>query len=136
MNGRCENVSRIDGHTDCKEITDCFRNTFHKVYASSNTESDNKLRYHFYTEYQAYLDVRGSDSLTQFYFSWEEMLAALGKIKSGKASRGFVKSQHVFLGSPKLAVHLNILFNGIVQHSFVPQEFLNGTIMIRMFYLP
>ena len=56
------------------------------------------------------------------------MIASLSKIKSGKATGGFVRSQHVFLGSPKFASHLNILFNGLVQHNYVPREFLNGTV--------
>ena len=56
------------------------------------------------------------------------MLTAIGKMKIGKASGGFVKSQHILFGSPKLAIHLNVLFNGLIQHSYVPQDFLNGTI--------
>ena len=52
------------------------------------------------------------------------MIASLSKIKSGKATGGFVRSQHVFLGSPKLTR----LFNGLVQHNYVPREFLNGTV--------
>ena len=56
------------------------------------------------------------------------MLTAFGKIKLGKASGGFVRGQHIFLGSPKLAVHLNILFNGLLQHSYVPHDFLVGTV--------
>ena len=31
-------------------------------------------------------------------------------------------------GSPKLAAHLHLLFNAFLQHSFVPSDFLRGTI--------
>ena len=41
---------------------------------------------------------------------------------------GRIKSQHIFLGSPKLSIHLNILFNGLLQHSYVPYDFLQGTV--------
>ena len=49
-------------------------------------------------------------------------------MKTGKASGGYIKSQHVFHGSPKLAVHLHILYNGLLQHSYVPRDFLSGTV--------
>ena len=35
---------------------------------------------------------------------------------------------HILYGSTKLAIHLHILFNAFIQHSFVPVDFLKGTI--------
>ena len=32
------------------------------------------------------------------------------------------------LGSPKLTIHLHLLFNTMIQHSYVPHEFLQGVI--------
>ena len=34
----------------------------------------------------------------------------------------------MFHGSPKFLIHLNILFNSLLNHGYVPQEFLNSTI--------
>ena len=39
-----------------------------------------------------------------------------------------MKAEHILYGSPKLAWHLHLLFNAMIQHCYVPQEFLNGII--------
>ena len=56
------------------------------------------------------------------------MLDVMSKLKTGKASASFVKAEHILNGSPKLAYHLHLLFNAMIQHSYVPYEFLNGVI--------
>ena len=56
------------------------------------------------------------------------MLDVMSKLKTGKASASFVKAEHILYGSPRLAYHLHILFNAMIQHSYVPYEFLNGVI--------
>ena len=50
------------------------------------------------------------------------------KMKLGKATAGFVRYEHILHGSPKLLFHLQILFNGLIQHGYVPQDFLSGVI--------
>ena len=51
-----------------------------------------------------------------------------GKLKLGKSSNSFITAEHILYGSPKLMVHLHILFNAFLQHSIVPGDFLKGTI--------
>ena len=128
LHKRDENVTRIDGHVDNSEISECFKSTFGKVYASVDGEKNERLKAHFHEAYTTYFDSHIHDDLSPHFFSWENMMAALGKVKMGKASGGFVRGHHIFLGSPKLAVHLNILFNGLLQHNYVPHDFLTGTI--------
>ena len=56
------------------------------------------------------------------------MLVVMSKLKLGKSSASFVKAEHLIYGSPKLAWHLHLLFNAMIQHSYVPVEFLSGVI--------
>ena len=56
------------------------------------------------------------------------MVTILSTLRTGKATSTFLKAEHVLLGSPKLAYHLHILFNAMIQHSYVPKEFLEGVI--------
>ena len=49
-------------------------------------------------------------------------------MKKGKATGSFVKPEHVLQGSPLLALHLHLLFNGLIQHEYVPHEFLSSVI--------
>ena len=127
-NANSENVCRIDGFVDEQQISNSFKNTFSNVYNAPKTEAHVNLDKRFCDAHNQYTKLHGNDDLGQFYFSWNDMIMSLSKLKLGKATGGFVRSQHVFLGSPKLAIHLNILFNGLVQHNYVPCEFLNGTV--------
>ena len=56
------------------------------------------------------------------------MLDLVTKIKVGKSSSGRCRPEHVFYGSPELLCHLHILFNGLMQHGYVPIDFLKGVI--------
>ena len=56
------------------------------------------------------------------------MLDLVERMKVGKATAGFVKYEHILLGSPKLLVHLHVLFNGLIQHGYVPHDFLSGVV--------
>ena len=52
----------------------------------------------------------------------------MGKLKPGKSSSGPVKPEHIFHGSDKLVLHLHLLFNAMIQHGIVVDDFLKGTI--------
>ena len=56
------------------------------------------------------------------------MLDIASKIKAGKATAGLLRPEHFLYGSPELLRHFQILFNGMIQHSYVPSAFLTGTI--------
>jgi len=49
---------------------------------------------------------------------------AIGKIKLNK-SPGFdnVSAEHLVYGGPALHIHLCLLFNAMMQHCYVPQDF-------------
>ena len=128
LNKRPANVSRIDGHADNVEIAESFRKTYTKVYDSIDMNAEAQLKDKFESLFDSYFQLHHHDMLSQNYFSWQDMLTAISKLKVGKASAGFVKSQHIFLGSPKLAIHLHLLYNGLLQYSYVPYDFLQGSV--------
>ena len=70
-----------------------------------------------------------NDSISNYFLSFDELSNALSKLKCDKASSTFVKTEHIFHGSPKLALHLQTFFNGCIQHSYVPQDFLTGLVV-------
>ena len=70
----------------------------------------------------------GYVSLTSFSKGNVVSIFIVSRLKTGKATASFVKPEHIIYGSPKLIVHLHLLFNAILQHSYVPNEFLNGVI--------
>ena len=68
------------------------------------------------------------DDVTHFFFSWQDMVDMLSKLKPGKSYAGSVRAEHIINGSPKLVAHLHILYNAMLQHSFVPTLLLRGKI--------
>ena len=57
------------------------------------------------------------------------MTTICGKLKAGKNYNSFIKAKHILYGSPKLVIHVHILFNGFLQHGIVPSDFLLGSIL-------
>ena len=52
----------------------------------------------------------------------------MAKLQPGKASGSFIKAEHILHGSPQLTIHLHLLFNSMIQHGYVPSDFLRGVI--------
>ena len=52
----------------------------------------------------------------------------ISKLRVGKSYAGSIRTEHVFYGSPKLVIHLHLLFNAMLQHSFIPTLLLRGNI--------
>ena len=61
-------------------------------------------------------------------FTWSDVVDAVFSLKLGKATSTFLKAEHIFCGSPELTCFLQLLFNGLLSHSYMPYEFLCGTI--------
>ena len=50
------------------------------------------------------------------------------QFNDGKASGSAIKAEHILYGTPLLVIHLQLLFNSMIQHSYVPTAFLKGVI--------
>ena len=120
--------SYIDGLNDDSDIANCFANNFKRVYETRNETQSSKLRADFLSMYETFSLKHKSDPVSPMMLSWSDMLTVVSKLKTGKASASFIKAEHLLNGSPKLIVHLHILFNAMILHSYVPTEFLNGVI--------
>ena len=116
----------IDGHVNHVEIAECFSENYSSVY--KGTDSNSKLKDQFDRSFPSYQEKHGNVNLNTFLFTWYDMLDAVNSLKVGKATSTFLKAEHIFCGSPELTVYLHLLFNGLLSHSYMPQEFLCGTI--------
>ena len=121
-------TSYIDGLNDDSDIANCFANSFRSVYEMRDETTAQSLKSDFLSLYDRYSREHKHDSIRPMLLSWADMLSVVSKLKTGKASASFVKAEHLLHGSPKLIVHLHILFNAMILHSYVPTEFLNGVI--------
>ena len=126
--GTNTNPSRINGFFKDEDIANCFADSFESVYKSNDPFCASSIKKRFDSLYASYKNEHAYDNISAYYFSWSDMLDVVSKLKSGKATASFMKYEHVLLGSPKLIIHLQILFNAIIQHGHVPHEFLSGLI--------
>ena len=115
----------INGFVDHDDIASTFADTYKKVY--SDSPSNDRLKNKFNDRFQEYCN-RSHGPINTWLFSWSEMLDAVFSMKIGKATGTFLKAEHLFYGSPKLLCHLHLLFNSLLVHSYLPFEFLCGTI--------
>ena len=120
--------SRIDGETDEQGIAEKFASHFEKVYSGSDNPVFASLKDKFSEVYSKYFSDHIDDDILPYFVSWSDMLNVAAKIKAGKSSAGALRPEHFLLGAPELLRHLQNLFNGMIQHSYVPTEFLHGTI--------
>ena len=121
-------VTRIEGETDPVNIADTFSRYFESVYGGHDTPEHLAMKNDFHDTFENYFITHVNDDISSFYLSWEEMIDVARHIKLGKATGGAIRPEHFIFGCPELFCHFQYLFNGIIQHGFVPIDFLNGTI--------
>ena len=121
-------VSRIGEAITEPDIASSFQTYFQNIYGDNDSEAHRNLNAEFCQRFPEYFGSRLHESISPFYLKWDDMLDITGKLKEGKSSNSFITAEHILHGSPKLIVHLHLLFNAFLQHSFVPADFLKGTI--------
>ena len=105
-----------------------FATNFRKAYDEANSDQARQLSREFSTVYSSYTEAHVFDDLFPHYLSWDDMIKVMSKLQAGKASGSSIKAEHILHGSPQLVVHLHLLFNSLIQHGYVPSEFLRGVI--------
>ena len=125
---KCPLVNRIGDSVTEPEISITFKNFFQQIFGADDSDSHRILRQKLENRFPEYLTMKHDDSLSPYFITWDDMIQISGKLKSGKASNSFIKAEHLLHGSPKIMVHLHILFNAFLQHGFVPSQFVLGTI--------
>ena len=127
----CSNgdVTRINGFVDKKKIADEFASVFQRVYSSNSVTASQNLESLFIDMYGCYCAERQSESISDYFLTWDDMMEAVAKLRLNKSTSSFLKAEHILNGSPQLIVHLQLLFNSMLQHSYVPLEFLSGVIV-------
>jgi len=121
-------VTRIDGVTDEINVANAFGNFFKNVYVQNDLNAHARMKRNFDTIFPDYYRLHVNNSIANCYLTWSDMLDIVGRLKTGKATAGFIKQEHIIYGSTELIAHMHISFNGMLQHGFVPTDFLKGII--------
>ena len=121
-------TTRINGKIDSTDIANEFATNFGMIYNEANSDQAKRLSDEFESIYANYYETHVNDDLETCYLSWENMETVMAKLQPGKASGSLIKAEHILHGSPHLVIHLQLLFNSMIQHGYVPSDFLRGVI--------
>ena len=105
-----------------------FSDYFSDVYRRNDASSHDDLRLEFEQIFPDYCSRHLHDDLSPYFFTWQDMVDMFSKLQTGKSYAGLIRAEHILQGSPKLSLHLHILFNAMLQQSFVPTLLLRGII--------
>ena len=128
LHGKQRDSPRINGKILSRDIANEFAMNFKKIYDDANSAQANVLSDKFDTVYQNCHSSHGMDDISREFLSWDDIVGVMSKLKPGKASGSFIKSEHILFGCPQLTIHLHLLFNSMIQHGYVPNDFLKGVI--------
>ena len=126
--GKDSLVTRVEGETTETGIAGAFCRHFQRVYSGGNSPQHQSLRDEFLLKFRNYEIERINDTISPYYVSWSDMTEVVKKIKPGKSSSGLIRPEHVLYGSPKLVIHLQLLYNAMIQHGMIVKDFCRGTI--------
>ena len=109
------------------EILPEFTNFYAKVFTTNTADSDHK----FQTELDSMLSVHmHSLSHSTPRIDIADLTTLIGCLKRCKAAGiDNIVNEHVLYAGQQLSVHLCMLFNALLAHSFVPNEFCKGIIV-------
>ena len=119
---------RINGKIDDTDIANEFAASFKRIYDEASSDQARQLTREFHTLYDDYTAAHVLDDISTNYLSWDNMVTVIARLQPGKSSGSSIKAEHILNGCPQLTIHLHLLFNSMIQHSYVPSEFLRGVI--------
>ena len=128
LHGKKQEGGRINGKIEDQDIANEFATNFRKIYDEANSDQAKLLSDSFDSLFRLYSNTHENDYLGPSYLSWANMVTIMSKLKAGKASGSSIKAEHILNGCPQLTIHLHLLFNSMIQHGYVPSDFLRGVI--------
>ena len=117
------NVSVIDSVSDDREIVKKFATYFQKCQNVKEDEPSSVM--------SVFADIIDkTDTVSDWFFNIEDVEKAVGSLKFGKASGADgITTEHLRYAHPSIVFHLKSLFNLILLHSYVPNDFGRGIIV-------
>ena len=122
--------SVVNGVTGKAEIAESFKGHFVKVSQPNNQQRVDQLNKEFQ---QAYSDAKESHSncdCSSYSFTLQNILDATFRMKKGKTADDHkINAEHFFDAPLTLFDRLQTLFNKMLTHGHVPQQFQSGAII-------
>ena len=122
--------SVVNGVTAKKDIANSFKSHFVNVSKPNSPQRVEQLNHKFQTEYEKAMASHSNCNCSSYHVTLECVLDATFKMKKGKtADDQGINAEHLFEAPLPLFDRITVLFNKMLLHGFVPQQFQRGTII-------
>ena len=120
----------VNGVSSKKEIADSFKEHFIKVSKPNNIQRVEHLEASFTEKYLKATNSHANCSCSSYQMSLQNILDAVFSMKKGKCGDDdSIHAEHFFNAPVSLLCRLQRLFNGMLMHECVPNQFQKGTIV-------
>ena len=118
----------VEGCSSDEAIADCFKTSFEKNSTPNNKENVERLNHLFASRYNEYVALHeNSCDCNSVSVTPLNIIDAAISMKKGKsADESNISAEHIHNAPLLLLQRLSILFNMMLQHSFVPHQFRLG----------
>ena len=115
----------LNGKCGVNAIVHEFTCYYSNIFKPNTADDDEKFRDE--VDYRLTNDFSSVHDTSVPLIDVSSLLDHMAKLKRGKtAGIDGIVNEHISFGGDCLAVHLSLLFNAMVRHSFVPAEFCHG----------
>ena len=116
--------------SDPEEIADSFKSHFVKISKPNNQQRVDQLDQQFQSAYNDKMESHMNCSCSTHKVTLENILDATFKLKKGKcADDSLISAEHFFNAPLSLFDRMQLLFDQMLRHGFVPSQFRSGTIV-------
>ena len=116
----------VEGSNSNGDIAQTFKDFFSRTCIPNNAAVHQAHKEEFLRDFSKYNIYEDTDNM----FSLEDIEQALSRLKKGKASGiDNISAEHLLYAHPCLVVSLKILFNLMLAHGFVPDDFGSGLLI-------
>ena len=120
----------IDGQSTAEGIAGAFQTAFEKNGKPNNQAKVDSLNAQFYEKYEAFCQSHTNCDCAHYNFTLEIMTDALYGMRQGKSpDNDGIHAEHFQNGPMILLIRLTSLFNVMLSHGFVPNQFRLGTMI-------
>ena len=122
--------SVVNGVTAHKDISDSFQSHFVKISKPNNQQRVESLENEFREKYSQVMATHDNCSCSSYRISENDVIDAILSMKKGKCcDDSYISAEHFFYAPLSMYNRLHRLFNKMLMHGQVPQQFQRGTII-------
>ena len=118
----------VNGCSNRKDIAETFKSNFSKNSVPNNVANVKKLNDRFHSEFESFTANHSANcDCKKSYMTTLDVIDGLSAMKGGKSfDESGISVEHLHYAPLSLLIRLTYLFNMMLKHAFVPEQFRSG----------